>query len=152
MFITHPEFEGFLPKFAGYEHCKRWEIFELAADLPYYMVEMRQAAKTREAHHLSLIVASAHLVEQMLNRSDESSKVVRLHMVRPSSYNGTDSWAAQKILRIWRGDVIQLGHRYPVLLFELQGVGIVVEPPIEDSSPVRTKELLYEFAPSPETG
>lgn len=152
MFITYPEFEGFLPKFAGYENCQRWEIFELAADLPYYMVEMLQSAETREQHHLSFVVASVHLVEQMLNKNDGSSKVVQLHMARPSSYNGTASWSIEKILRMWKGVVYLQGKPYPVYLFDLQGAGRVVEPPVDDASQVDQGELVFEFAASPVAG
>lgn len=147
MFITYPEFEGFLPKFAGYEKCQRWEIFELAAELPYYMVEMLQSANTREEHHLSFVVANMHLVEQMLNKNEALSKVVQLHMVRPRSYNGTSSWSIQKVLRINRGVVRIQGKPYPVYLFDLQGAGIVVEPPVDDTSQVDTGELMFEFSP-----
>lgn len=152
MFITYPEFEGYLPKFAGYENCKRWEIFELAADLPYYKVEMLQASRTRESHRRSLVVANVYLVEQMLNRSDELSKVVRLHFVRPSSYNGTNSWSTQIVLRMWKGAVHQQGKPYPVFLLDLEGSGIVVEPPVDVSCPVKTEELLYEYASFPKAG
>jgi hypothetical protein len=148
MFITYPEFEGFLPKFAGYENCKRWEIFELAADLPYYMVEMVQSAKTKEEHHLSFIVASVHLVEQMLNKDDALRKVVQLHMVRPGSYNGTASWSVEKVLRMRRGVAHLQGKPYPVYLFDLHRTGTVVEPPVDDARQVDPGELMFEFAPT----
>lgn len=162
MFLTRPKYEGFLPKFPGYEDCKRWEMVELAADLPWYKVELRQGEKASQAQHVTLLVGRADLVEQMLRAPGEASQVTQLHMARPGAYArkdasgdmhkdaGNDAWDLRQILRMWRATLVYKGKPFPVFLFDLQGRGIVVDPPSPSpASVVHHGELLYEFVPAP---
>ena len=106
MFITHQSAKSPFSELLGGTSHGHWNEVELALELPWFVVALRQAES--DAHGVieiprTILLSSVQEVEKIaLQTVDGPTKLVAIHIVTPGHFNGSEAWKMDQLRAVWK--------------------------------------------------
>lgn len=149
MFFTRPEYSEWLPPLEGYRNCSGWGTVEMAARLPWYLMEVsvrdeRGYTVGRRTLLISRMTTLADALKSMGQAKNVSMRPYRILAFYPPGWDeACDTWSSREIVEVWAAQLEQDEAPNEIWLLKPRVGQEFVEPDIDGAPQVRKVRPIF---------